>query len=159
YSNQMERFVSSVLTTFCHRNPLHSNHFQTHFIAMSCKLDCGPSCAITDRVGEALPYMRRTTLHLCCDTLSDSFSCQEAGREAMHQADGHGTSTCGPPLQDDARATPPRPVPSGLDGKSGAEAPDHCARFRGASHHRAAVAEAVSGTGRDEFTDPLGSRA
>jgi hypothetical protein len=41
----------------------------------------------------------------------------------------------------------------------GAEAQDHCARFRGASHHRAAVAEAVSGTGRDGFTDPLGSRA
>src|SRR5262252_1474044 len=96
----MERFVSSVLTTFCHHNPLDSNHFQTHFIAMSCKLDYGPSCAITDCVGSALPYMRRTTLHLCCDTLSDSFSCKEAGREAMHQADGHGTSTCGPPLQD-----------------------------------------------------------
>jgi hypothetical protein len=26
----------------------------------------------------------------------------------------------------------------------GAEAQDHCARFRGASHHRTAVAEAVS---------------
>src|SRR5919108_6538525 len=91
--------------------------------------------------------------------LSDSFSCKEAGRDATHQADGHGTRTFGTPLQDDSRSTPPRPVPSGLDGESGAEAQDYCARFRGASHHCAAVAEAVSGTGRVGFTDPLGSRA
>src|SRR5919206_4448798 len=103
--------------------------------------------------------MRRMTLHLFRDTLSDRFSYTETGRDAPPQADDHGTSTLGTPLQDHPRATPPRPVPSGLDGESGAEAPDHCARFRGASHHRAAVAEAVSGTGPDGFTDPLGARA
>src|SRR5215211_8688486 len=104
-------------------------------------------------------YMRRMTFHLFCDTLSDSFSCKEAGRDATHQADDHGTSTLGTPLQDHARSTPPRPVPSGLDGESGAEAHGHRTRFRGASHDRTALAEAVSGTRRDGVTDPLGARA
>jgi hypothetical protein len=50
-------------------------------------------------------------------------------------------------------------MPSGLDGESGTKAQEHCARFRGASHDRAAVAAAVSGTRRGGFTHPLGARA
>src|SRR5919108_5856040 len=90
--------------------------------------------------------------------LSDSYSYKEAGRDATNQADGYGTSALGTPLQDHPRSTLPRPMPSGLDGESGAEAQEHCARFRGASHDCAAVAAAVSGTGRGGFSDPLGAR-
>src|SRR4029453_12026621 len=102
-------------------------------------------------------YIRRMTLHLFFGTLSDSFSCKEAGRDATYHADDHGTRTRGTPFQDHPRSTPPRPVPSGLDGESRAAAQAHRARSRGASHDRAAVAAAVSGTRRARVTAPLGS--
>ena len=103
--------------------------------------------------------MRRMTFHLFRATLSDSFLGKEAGREAPHQADDHGTRTLGTPLQNHPRSTPPQPVPSGLNGEAGAEAHGHRARFRGAAHDRAALAEAISGPGRARGTAPLGPRA
>jgi len=40
----------------------------------------------------------------------------------------------------------------------GAEAQDHCPRFRGASHHGAALAPALSRTGRAGRAEPVGPR-
>jgi hypothetical protein len=60
-------------------------------------------------------------------------------------------------LQDDQCSTPPCPMPSGLDGEPGAEAHDQRPRCAGASHHRAALAQALSRPGRGGLAEPLGT--
>src|SRR5262245_41518173 len=62
------------------------------------------------------------------------------GRDAAHQADGPGTGTTGTAMQTAHCSTPPRAVPSGLHGPSGAEAQEDCSRGRGPPAHGAAVA-------------------